>query len=132
IPIGETRTSIGFVCPQEYYKQRGASPEELYNEALEKQPRVRELTRHARREGRTRVTRDWSFISDRMAGENWFLVGESAGFADPILSGGLTLTHTGGRECAYNLLAARRGDHQIDWLRKTYEERQTRLVGQYI
>jgi flavin-dependent dehydrogenase len=132
IPIGETRTSIGFVCPQEYYKQRGASPEELYNEAIDKQPRVKELIRHARREGRTRVTRDWSFISDRMTGENWFLVGECAGFADPILSGGLTLTHTGGRECAYSIHSLRRNEHDPAWLKEMYGERQRRRVAQYI
>lgn len=132
IPLGPTRTSIGYICPAEYYRERGVSPEVLYREALAKEPRVSELTRNATRENIVRVTRDWSFISDRLAGENWFLVGESAGFADPILAGGLTLTHTGARECAYNILAVRRGEHSAEWVRSMYEERQKKLIGQYI
>lgn len=30
---------------------------------------------------------DWSFISQNMYGDNWFLLGDAAGFVDPILSG---------------------------------------------
>lgn len=132
IPISPTRTSIGFVCPAEYYKKRGVPAEQLYSEALALEPRIAELTQSATRENRVRITRDWSFVSERMTGENWVLVGEAAGFADPILSGGLTLAHTGARECAYNLLAIRRGEHSAEWLRRMYEERQSRLIRQYI
>ncbi|MBI5865681.1 MAG: tryptophan 7-halogenase [Planctomycetes bacterium] len=132
IPLSQTRTSIGFICPADYYKERGISAEELYLEALSREPRVRELTRNAARENNVRITRDWSFVADRMAGENWYLVGESAGFADPILAGGLTLTHTGGRECAYNILAERRGEHEAAWLKRTYDQRQRRRIRQYI
>ncbi len=132
IPIGPTRTSIGFVCPAEYYKQRGLAPAELYQEALSREPRVMELTRNATRENQVRTTRDWSFVARRMAGENWFLVGECGGFADPILSGGMTLAHMGGRECAYNIIAIERGEHDAAWLRRTFEERQSRRVLQYI
>lgn len=132
IPLSPTRTSIGFVCPVEYYKDRGLSPAELYAEAVRTEPRVASLTANATRDGDVKTTKDWSFVSDRLAGENWFLAGEAAGFADPILAGGLTLTHTGGRECAYTILAMRRGDHEKGWLREMYAERQKKRIEQYI
>ena len=44
-------------------------------------------------------------MADKTVGENWFLVGEAAGFADPILAAGMTLAHTGARELAYTILA---------------------------
>lgn len=132
IPLGPTRTSIGFVCPAEYFKRRGIPAAEMYAEALSREPRVTELVRNATRENKVRITRDWSFVSDRMAGENWFLVGESAGFADPILSGGLTLTHTGAREAAYIIGAITRKEHDPAWLREMYDARQRRRITQYI
>lgn len=132
IPLGPTRTSIGFVCPVEYYKKRGLSPADLYAEAVRIEPRVAALTANATREGVVRTTKDWSFVADRLAGENWFLAGEAAGFADPILAGGLTLAHTGAREAAYSILALRRGEHDPAWLREMYAERQKKRIEQYI
>jgi flavin-dependent dehydrogenase len=132
IPLGPTRTSVGFVCPQEYYKKRGISPEQLYDEALKREPRISALCAKGSREGRIRTTKDWSFVADRIAGDNWFLVGEAAGFADPILSGGMTLAHTSAREAAYNILAIDRAEHDEAWLREQYNERQRRRVMQYI
>ncbi len=132
IPLGPTRTSIGFICPAEYFKSCSKSPKELYDWALAQEPLVQELTANATRDGEVRATKDWSFIAERMYGENWFLVGESAGFADPILAAGLTLTHTGARECAYTLLELDKGDHDSDWLKLQYQELQQRRIGQHI
>ena len=132
IPIGPTRTSLGFVCPVEYYKTCGKTPAELYEWAVNEEPRVRALTKNGRPEGNVRTTSDWSYISDRLAGENWFLVGESAGFADPILSGGVTLAHTSAREAAYSILEFDRGELDHAWLRSNYEDRQKKRVMQYI
>ena len=132
IPLGPTRTSIGLVCPAEYYKKSGKSPEELYLEAVRTEPRIAALTKNATRSGKTEATKDWSYVTDRVTGENWFLVGEAAGFADPILSAGLTLTQTGARELAYLILDLEQGKHDRDWLCAWYSEAQTRRVTQHI
>ncbi|MCW5947283.1 MAG: tryptophan 7-halogenase [Fimbriimonadales bacterium] len=132
IPLGPTRTSIGFICPAEFYKQSNKSPDEIYSWALEQEPLIRELTANATRENSVRATKDWSFIAKRMVGENWFLAGESAGFADPILAAGLTLSHTGARECAYTILELDRGEHDPCWLKLQYEAVQKRRIGQHI
>lgn len=84
IPLGATRTSIGLVIPAEYYKKSGKRPEELYAEALRDEPTLTDLLKNAHSEGKLQTTRDWSFLARRQAGANWFLIGECAGFADPI------------------------------------------------
>jgi len=132
IPIKPSRVSIGFICPAEYYKSCGKTPEELYAWAVQQDPLVVKHTRNATREGETRTTKDWSFLSRRMVGENWFLAGEAAGFADPILAGGLMLTHAGARELAYVLLALERKEHDPAWLRERFEQLQMRRIGQHI
>jgi hypothetical protein len=132
IPISPTRTSIGFICLAEYYKRCGKSPEALYSGALAAEPRCRHLIRNAVREGTLRSTRDWSFVSDRLAGENWFLAGEAAGFADPILAGGMTLAHASGHDAAYVILEIERGGADSGWLKAQYNEIHRRRVLQYM
>lgn len=132
IPLGPTRTSIGYICPAKYYREAGKAPEQLYIESLRAEPRVSGLIANATRENVVRTTRDWSFVSDRVVGENYFLVGECAGFADPILAGGLTLTHSGARECAYVILELDRREHEATWLKKHYNDTQRQRVKQYI
>ena len=86
------------------------------------------------RHNELKSTTDWSFLSDRTVGENWILVGEAAGFADPILAAGMTLTHTGAREAAYTLLAILDGKtgHDEQWLKDQYDNNQRTRIKQHI
>ena len=120
------------IVPAQYYKESGKAPAELYAAALAQEPNIRALMTHATSEGKLTTTKDWSFLSDRMAGENWFLVGESAGFADPILAAGLTLTHWSAREAAYTIHELEIGRHEPAWLREQYETLQKRRIRQHI
>ncbi|MEI8282522.1 MAG: NAD(P)/FAD-dependent oxidoreductase, partial [Armatimonadota bacterium] len=104
IPLGPTRTSLGLVTPAEYLKQSGKTPEELYMEAIRSEPTISKLVENASREGKLETTKDWSFVASRLYGENWFLSGDAAGFADPILSAGLTLAQAGARNLTYTIL----------------------------
>lgn len=132
IPLGPTRTSVGLIVPAAYLKESGKKPAELYAEALQNDERVRGLMENASSEGKLSTTRDWSFLAERHAGENWFLVGESGGFADPILAAGLTMTHAAGRECAYTLLEMQKPKAKVDWLRSQYNQRQAGRIRNHI
>ena len=66
-----------------------------------------------------------------MAGSNWLLVGEAAGFADPILSAGMTLAHAGAREAAFLILEAERGGN-VPWMAENYTRRNDRRIRQHI
>lgn len=132
IPIGRTRVSMGLVCPAEHYKKRGLTIEALYREAIASQPHISALVKDARPSGTIRTTKDWSHVSDRVVGENWFMCGEAAGFADPILSAGMTLAHSSGREAAYTIMELDRGEFDAKWLREQYDEKTRRNVRQHI
>jgi flavin-dependent dehydrogenase len=132
IPLGPTRTSLGLVCPAEYYKSTGIRPEELYRKAVSEEPNIAALIKNATCEGKFASTRDWSYVAERTAGENWFLVGEAAGFADPILSAGLSLTHFSGREVAFTIMELDRREKDGEWLRQAYNETQIKRVRQHI
>jgi flavin-dependent dehydrogenase len=132
IPLGPTRTSIGLVVPADYLKSSGKKLEQLYAEAVQQDPIVAGLIKSATPENKLQTTKDWSFLARRLAGENWLLVGESAGFADPILSAGLTLTHHGAREAAYTILELDRGKLEPDWLKAEYSTRQSHRISTHI
>ncbi len=132
IPLSPTRTSIGYICPAAFYKTQSKKPDELYQWALSQCPRISELSDNATRENKLNTTKDWSFLSDRLAGENWFLAGEAAGFADPILAGGMTLAHSGARELAYTIIALDAKAHDSQWLKRQYEQTQKNRISQHI
>jgi hypothetical protein len=122
IPITPTRTSIGVVLPASYYKSSGKTVEELYREAIASEPLIAELIATASPEPGIYATKDWNFLSTRLAGANWFLAGDSCGFADPILSAGMTLAHTSARKVAYTILELDRGIADPAWLKSEYED----------
>lgn len=132
IPITETRTSCGLVCPAGYLKQSGLKPEELYRQAISDEPRVKRLLANATCENRFAATKDWSFIAKKLTGPNWFLIGEAAGFADPILSAGMSLTHASAREAAYTILELDRGRYQPQQLKDMYEMVNQRKIARHI
>lgn len=132
IPITKTRTSLGLVVPAEYYKTCGLDKEALYLKAIEAEPTISRLVKNATREHKLEATKDWSHICERLYGENWFMVGECAGFADPILSAGLTLAMSGAREVAATIAELDRGDLDAGWLKRWYEENQKQRIGQHI
>ncbi len=132
IPLGPTRTSIGLILPASYYKSTGKRPEELFEAAVFNDPVIAPLMKNAVSEGSLQTTKDWSFLAERLVGENWFLAGESAGFADPILAAGMSLAHAGARDAAYTILALERRDYEPEWLRYRYDETHRRLIGQHI
>jgi len=132
IPVGPDRTSLGLVVPASYYKQSGKKPAELYKEAIMSDPIVSQLLQKATPEGKVLTTNDWSFVSERLTGENWFLVGECAGFADPILSAGLSLAHIGARDVAYAILALDRKDYEPEWLKGYYDTTHRYQIRQHM
>lgn len=132
IPIGETRTSIGLVLPLEYYKKSGKKPDELYREAIESEPLISSLMTNATNEGNIFTTNDWSYIADRLSGENWWLIGDSCGFADPILSAGMTLAGAGAKQVAYSILAIEANERDPKWLREFYTDIHRKRISQHV
>jgi len=132
IPLGPTRTSLGLVTSAEYFKQSGKKPEELYMEAVNAEPTIAKLVTMASRENILQATRDWSFVAERLYGENWFLAGDSAGFADPILSAGLTLAQSGARKIAYTILELERAELDPDWVKKEFDRSQRAQIRNHI
>ena len=132
IPITETRTSIGLVLPAEYFKKTGKRPQDVYREAVMSEPRISELIKNATCENLNLATKDWNFLADRLYGDNWFLAGDSCGFADPILSAGMTLAHTSARKVAFTILELLREKIDSNWLCSEYTSGHRAQIRQHM
>ena len=132
IPLSAARTSLGLITSAEYYKNSGKTTEQLYQQAIEEEPRIRALVQNATRENQLQATKDWSYIADRLYGENWFLAGDACGFADPILAAGMSLAHMGARRVAFSILELLRGEVAPNWIKDQYQRIHRKNIGNHI
>lgn len=89
--------SVGLVFPNETMKELKDADESweayLVRRSMDT-PVVRELLANAAFcPGSVRVTRDYSYQSTQLAGPGYYLIGDAAGFVDPIFSVGIVLVH---------------------------------------
>ena len=87
--------SVGLVFPNETMKdlkEADESWEAYLVRRTTSTPVVRELLTNATFcPGSVRVTRDYSYQSSQLAGPGYYLIGDAAGFVDPIFSVGIVL-----------------------------------------
>jgi flavin-dependent dehydrogenase len=104
IPLREW-TSVGLVLPVDAVKSvRGgqAAWEEYFLQQCQALPRLKGLLEKARlAPASVRVIRDYSYSSTHVAGPGFFLVGDAAGFVDPIFSIGVVLGLYSARAAAW-------------------------------
>jgi flavin-dependent dehydrogenase len=99
IPIAADRCSVGVVMPlTEFraYRHEGLVIDEVFARVLDRLPHLdaRQLT------GPIHTRTYQPYVSQRVAGANWMLVGEAAAFVDPISSIGVTAALRHGSEAA--------------------------------
>jgi len=92
IPLPEDRVSVGVVGPIDYLvRGRQGSPQRIFEEELERCPRLEPRLAAARQVLPVMVLNDFSYTSRQVAGDGWVLVGDAFGFLDPIYSSGVLL-----------------------------------------
>lgn len=101
------RTSVGIVAPHEWVNTFGEGTTEQYDAILGSEPTIRPFINGPRI---TKVMKysNYQLISDEMYGPNWAMVGDAAGFIDPVFSSGLLLSFSGAKLLAQTL--AENGD----------------------
>ncbi len=106
IPLSGGATSVGLVLDRDSFKAAERSPEAVLEEAIEDAPYVARRMSGSERIGPVRVRRDFSYHMQRIVGPRWALIGDAAGFIDPIFSTGV-LTAMRSAEIAADAIASR-------------------------
>jgi flavin-dependent dehydrogenase len=96
------RVSLGVVLGAEHASRLGATKEERYDNLLRQDSCLRQVAAGARRLTPVMEYTNYQLVSARMVGDGWALVGDTAGFIDPVFSSGLFI----GMRSAFALAAA--------------------------
>ncbi len=100
IPLTAERTSIGVVLDAAVFRKSKLSAEEFLESALAEQPLIAGRMAMADRVSAVHVAADFSYRSTKLTGDRWMLVGDAAGFIDPVFSSGVFLAVLGGEQAA--------------------------------
>lgn len=92
IPLHNDVTSVGVVGSMDYLvRQRDGTPQEIFDQELSRCPALAERLNGAEQTRDVQFVRDFTYRSERFAGDGWAVVGDAFGFIDPIYSSGVFL-----------------------------------------
>lgn len=107
IPLAGGRTSVGQVGPASML--RGRKPDEAYfHEQIAATPYLADRLAKATRVAPVRTISDYSYVSKRLCGDRFVLVGDAGAFIDPVFSTGVYLGMVGAFRAADAVDAALR------------------------
>ena len=124
IPLANDIASVGVVVDSEIGQQgvRESGVGEYYQQQLDSTHYTRDMLSEAEVVSGPAVVKDWSYTSQRMAGDGWVLVGDAACFVDPLFSSGVHLAMMSAVMAAAYIDAAQSDSTIRDPAARVYEE----------
>jgi flavin-dependent dehydrogenase len=126
IPLTAEKTSIGLVQTLEHFRSTGMKPGECFDHVVSTSTELRRRMANAKRVSDFTFAGDYTYRHLQNAGPRWFLIGDAAGFVDPIFSSGVMLAVKSGYLAARAALDA---DRTGGPLTDRAQGRYTREVG---
>jgi hypothetical protein len=98
IPLHTGWASVGAVVDSSRSQERvqRAGPLEFLMEQISQAPQTAHMLRNAKLTAGPSVVKDWSYVSQRLVGDSYVLVGDAACFVDPLFSSGVHLAMMSG------------------------------------
>ncbi len=90
IPLPD-RMSVGVIIGKEFLPQFGTTKEERFDNLLRQDSVLRKVASDAKRLTPVMEYTNYQLCSTRLVGDGWVLVGDTAGFIDPVFSSGLLI-----------------------------------------
>ena len=109
IPQADDIVSIGVVGDNDYMLKGRGTPSEIFVQEVEKCPALQWRIEDATQVDELVVAKEFSYLTDRSAGDGWTLVGDAWGFIDPVYSSGVFFALKSGElasECIVDALNA--------------------------
>ncbi len=107
IPFDRERTSVGVVTTVAAYQAAALSPEPYFLREVAEAAKMRGLLASAKPSMPFLATSDYSYFRKELAGERLLLVGDAAGFLDPVFSSGVHLATSSARAAIEVIVQAR-------------------------
>ncbi|MGI8552432.1 MAG: NAD(P)/FAD-dependent oxidoreductase, partial [Dehalococcoidia bacterium] len=133
IPLHTGRMSVGVVVDstwgQDAIRRQGLRS--FYLEQIAGAPHVQTMLREARLVREPAVIKDWSYQSERIAGDGYALAGDAACFVDPLFSSGVHLALMAGVLAAAYVTTALKDDGMREAAGRVYEELYAKQYGYF-
>ncbi|MEZ5404908.1 MAG: NAD(P)/FAD-dependent oxidoreductase [Verrucomicrobiia bacterium] len=132
IPLTETKTSVGYIQALNDFKESRLKPEESFQQIIQKEKELNMRLRHAKRVSEFYVTSDYSYRFTSLAQPRALMIGDAAGFVDPIFSSGVmialksaqlavkTLLKAESKKCALSTATQQKYTHQVCQMMEIY------------
>ncbi|HET7437689.1 MAG TPA: NAD(P)/FAD-dependent oxidoreductase [Thermoanaerobaculia bacterium] len=130
IPVTATTMSVGLVVDRDHVMNCGLSPEMLLEKTIAATPYVAKAMRNATRTTQVYTRKDFSFRMRHLAGTNYALAGDAAGFLDPIFSTGVFMAMKSADIVASGVSQRLKGGSMRAL--KTYERDMTTALAKYL
>jgi len=95
IPLQDDVMSVGAVCRPAYLKTREGSLDDFLMETLRGIEETRERMQEAVADRPAQATGNYSYLSNRMSGPGFLMIGDAFAFIDPVFSSGVYLAMSG-------------------------------------
>ena len=106
IPFADDTVSVGAVLDVAAWKTKGKNPEEVFRQAVAQTPEVARRLANASPLLPFVAVQNFSYRVTKMAGDGFCLVGDAAGFLDPIFSTGVFIATTTAASAAEDIADA--------------------------
>lgn len=91
IPLRDDIMSVGAVCYPQHFRTRAGSLDDFLLETLNGVSQIKKRLEGAKSIRPTQATGNYSYLSDRISGRGYLLIGDAFAFVDPIFSSGVYL-----------------------------------------
>jgi flavin-dependent dehydrogenase len=133
IPLDAEKTSVGLVQRLDRFKSSGLKPGERFEEVVAGSSELRFRMGNAERVSDYYFAGDYTYRHLTAAGPRWILVGDAAGFIDPIFSSGVMLSLKSGLHAAGEILAAHKAGAPLSgWARRRYTRRVKKMTTVFL
>ncbi|MEO6875924.1 MAG: tryptophan 7-halogenase, partial [Opitutaceae bacterium] len=130
IPLDEEHTSVGLVTTVEEMRRAKVEPAVLFQQAVADSERLSALMAGAEPTMEFRVTSDYTYFRQELARERLLLLGDAAGFFDPIFSSGVYLSLWSAQQAVKAIIRAdEAGRGLTERERRTYTQAIKRHAG---
>src|SRR5438046_6104328 len=132
IPLTQTRMSIGVVMDTATFRALKLSPEAALENCICEQRMALEAMRRAKRVTPVYSAGDYSYRNTKLFGDRWLLVGDAAGFIDPVFSSGVFLAIMSAEKAADTLDEVLRDESHKRRLFKRYARTVNYIMDIYL
>jgi len=132
IPLQDDIMSIGAVCQPGFLRTRKGSLDDFLRQILEDQSETAERMKSATAEVPAQATGNYSYLSDRMSGPGYIMIGDAFAFIDPVFSSGVYLAMSSaerGVRVAEAWLSGSRWKHAL--ARRRFEKTTNRGIAMF-